>query len=195
VPDDPGPWSVVSHVRQALAHRPERRHKPTPFGLLIASPPRVPVPIVGLQPGGGPAGAGRIRLVAAAREPALGLHVEPDGASVVGVSPMVRRRWTLPELVAGPEERPGQDPAAALAPPLPPEALAGADLEGAARAPANGLAAVVVAAGRVPAIALLRLPDRALVRWIAGARAAAWSQDGERLVIGGAWGVMLAVPE
>ena len=24
-PDDPGPWSVVSHVRQTLAHRPDRR--------------------------------------------------------------------------------------------------------------------------------------------------------------------------
>ena len=46
----------------------------------------------------------------------------------------------------------------------------------------------------MPALALVRVADRGLVRWIAGARAGAWSPDGAALVIGGDWGLILAVP-
>jgi hypothetical protein len=191
-PDDPGPWSMVSHVRQALAARPDKRRGPTPSGLLIASPPRAPVPLAGLEPGHPVAGAGGVRLVAAAREPALALAV--DGEVVVGVSHGVLRRWRLLELRLEGEERPPQDPAAALPPFVTLAELGEADPAGWTLAPGGTIAAVPVAAGRMPALALVRVADRGLVRWIAGARAGAWSEDGETLVIGGDWGLILAVP-
>jgi hypothetical protein len=194
VPDDPGPWSVVSHVRQTLAHRPDRRRAPTPTGLLIASPPNVDVPIAGLDPDAALAGAGRIRLVAAAREAARWLSVDDDGAALVGISPGVRRRWTLPDLRLQDEQRPDEDPAAGLPDPLPVAELATADLDAAVHAPGGEVAALAVTTGRAPALALLRVADRGLVRWIAGAHAGAWTPDGAALVVGGDWGVALAVP-
>jgi hypothetical protein len=191
VADDPGPWSVVSHVRQTLAHRPDRRRGPTPSGLLMASPPRAGLPLAGLEPGHRLAGAGPVRLTGAAREGALGLAV--DGDLVIGVTPGVRRRWRLPDLRLEGEERPEEDPAAGLLAPVAVPDLGTADLSGAVLAPGGEIAAVPVAAGRVPALALLRVADRGLVRWILGARAGAWAPDGGTLVIGGDWGLILAV--
>jgi hypothetical protein len=193
VPDDPGPWSVVSHVRQTLAHRPDRRRAPTPTGLLIASPPNVGVPLAGLDPDATLTGAGRVRLVAAAREPARWLSVDADGVTVVGTSPGVRRRWTLPDLRLQDEQRPDDDPAAGLPGPVPVAELAKADLGAAVHAPGGEVAALAVAQGRAPALALVRVADRGLVRWIAGAHAGAWTPDGASLVIGGDWGLALAV--
>jgi hypothetical protein len=192
VPDDPGPWAVVSHVRRALAHRPDRRRPPTPTGLLIASPPTVPVATVGLDPSSTVAGAGPIRLVAAGRGIAHGLAVSADGDEVVGVSRGVRRRWRLHDLSPLAEERPPEDPAGDLPDPVPLGALADVDLDAWPRAPGGALVALAVAAGRLPALALVRAGDRGLVRWIAGARAAAWTDDGGSLVFGGDWGIVLA---
>ena len=189
---DPGPWSIVSHVRQTLAHRPDRRRPPTPVGLLIASPPRAPVAVVGLDPGLVAAGAGPLRVVVAAREPAWGLEFAADGSELRGVSPGVRRAWRLPGLEAGPEERPATDPAARLPAMVSPADLGAADLGAVPRSPGGELVAVTVSTGRVPALAILRAADHALVRWIVGARAAAWSPDGARLALGGDWGVMVA---
>jgi hypothetical protein len=192
VPDDPGPWAVVSHVRQALAHRPDRRRPPTPTGLLIASPPAVPVEAVGLDPSSTVAGAGAIRLVAAGRGTAHGLTVPPGGEEVVGISRGVLRRWRLADLSPIAEERPPGDPAAALPAPVPLGTLAEVDLDPWPRAPGGDLVALAVAAGRVPALALVRAGDRGLVRWIAGARAAAWTEDGGAFLFGGDWGIVLA---
>ena len=80
-----------------------------------------------------------------------------------------------------------------MPPPVHPGALAEVDLAGATTAPGGLVAAVAVAAGRTPALALVRVSDRALVRWIAGVRAAAWTDDGRGLVLGGEWGLILAV--
>jgi hypothetical protein len=104
----------------------------------------------------------------------------------------VRRAWRLPGLEAAPEERPAADPAAGLPAMVALVDLDTADLDAAPRAPRGDLAAVTVATGRVPGLALLRVADHGLVRWIVGARAAAWSPDGARLALGGDWGVMLA---
>jgi len=193
VPDDPGPWSVVSHVRQTFGHRPDMRRARTPTGLLIASPPDAGVPLAGLEPESALAGAGPIRLVAAAREPAWWLGIDDDGAMVAGLSPGVRRRWSLPDLRFHGEERPSEDPTAGLPPAVAVAGLASADLDGAALAPGGSIAALAVATGRTHALALVRVSDRGLVRWIAGARAGVWTPDGGTLVIGGDWGLALAV--
>jgi hypothetical protein len=192
IPDDPGPWSVVSHVRQTVGHRPDQRRKPTPFGLLIASPPRIALPVAGLDPASSVAGVAPLRLVAAAREAAMGLSIA--GAEVVGVRPGVLRRWSLPDLAAGPEERPERDPAADLPPPVPLARLPEADLAAATRSPDGAVWAVSVTMGGLPALALVRVADRALVRWIVGARAGAWTPDGRAFVLGGDWGLLMGVP-
>ena len=61
-----------------------------------------------------------------------------------------------------------------------------------ATAPGGAVVAVHTREGRSDVIALVRPDDRALVRWVRGARAAAWSPDGTMLALGGPWGVMLA---
>ena len=104
----------------------------------------------------------------------------------------MRRAWRLPGLEAGPEERPATDPAARLPAMVSPADLGAADLGAVPRSPGGELVAVTVSTGRVPALAILRAADHALVRWIVGARAAAWSPDGARLALGGDWGVMVA---
>ena len=164
IPADPGPWSIVSHVRQALAHRPDRRRAATPVGLLIASPPRAPVAAVGLDSGLAAAGAGPIRVVAAGRGPAWGLDFGPGGDELRGVSPGVLRTWRVPGLEAGPEERPGTDPAAGLPAMVALTDLPTVDLGPFPAPPDGGLVGVTVPTGRVPAVAILRVADRALVQ-------------------------------
>jgi hypothetical protein len=98
----------------------------------------------------------------------------------------------VPDLVQQAEERPGSDPAAELPPALDPAALGGDELPGVAAAPGGEVVAVHTREGRSDVVALLRVADRSLVRWIRGARAAAWSPDGRLLALGGPWGVLLA---
>ena len=54
------------------------------------------------------------------------------------------------------------------------------------------MTAVYTREGRLDVIALVRESDRAIVRWVRGARAAAWSADGRYFALGGPWGVVLA---
>lgn len=192
LPDDPGPWSIVSNVFSRAGAPGKRRPQP-PTGLMLAPPPEVGRPLAGLDPASPVAGVGPMRLVAAAREPAFALEFDPEGDVLRGVSPYVRRAWSVPDLAQQLEERPGTDPVAELPGPVAPGAL-GEDLGGAAEAPGGGVAAVLTREGRHDVIALVRTSDRALVRWIRGARAAAWSADGSMLAIGGVWGVVLARP-
>lgn len=189
IPDDPGPWSVVSSVF-SRAGRPGRRRELPPVGLMLAPPPDLPLALAGTDDTATLAGAAPVRVLAAAREPAFTLQFDAGGATLRGVSPYVIRTWSLPELLRPTEERPGDDPAAALPPPVPPGELTG-DLPGAVVAPGGDFAAVPTLEGRARVLALVRLSDRALVRWIRGARAGAWSADGSLFAIGGEWGVML----
>ncbi|WP_217915341.1 hypothetical protein [Miltoncostaea marina] len=190
IPDDPGPWSVVSSVFGSIG-APGRRRPQPPMGLMLSPPPTaVAGELAGLERAAGVAGAAPVRVVAAAREPAFALAFDEDGATLRGVSPHVRRSWSLPELLQASEERPGDDPAAGLAAPAAPDALAGA--EPVATAPGGAYRAVYTREGRADVVAVVRAADGALVRWIRGARAAAWSADGRRLALGGPWGVILA---
>lgn len=190
VPGDPGPWSVVTQVFHH-AGRPGRRRAPLPAGLMLAPPPDVGRALAGLGPERAPAGSGPGRLVAAAREPAHALAVDGSGEVLRGVSPYVRRAWSLPDLAPGPEERLGDDPALGLPEATPAALLAESQPAPIAEAPGGGLAALLVREGRMSVIALVRPEDGALVRWIRGPRAAAWSPDGTLLALGGEWGVLL----
>jgi hypothetical protein len=188
--DDPGPWSVVSSVF-SQAGRPGRRRPPPPVGLMLSPPPETSLALAGIDPSSPVAGVGRVRVVAAAREPALHLAFE-GAASLRGLSPHVVRTWSVPALAATSEERPGDDPAAGLPEALDPAGLASGDLPHLAAAPGGDVVAVHTREGRSDVVALIRPADRALVRWIRGGRAAAWSPDGALLAIGGPWGLMLA---
>jgi hypothetical protein len=158
---------------------------------MLSPPPATALSLAGLDPSSPLAGAGPVRVVAAAREPAL--HLAFDGEGVLrGLSPYVARSWSVPELAATSEERPGDDPAAGLPPPVDPAALASGELAPVATAPGAEVVAVHTREGRSDVLALIRPSERALVRWIRGARAAAWSPDGSLLALGGPWGVVLA---
>ncbi len=193
LPDDPGPWSIVSAVLRARGARLDRRYAEPPLGLSLAPPPDrgyVGRELAGITPGASPAGVGPIRITAAAREPAWRLEFAHDG-ELRGVSPHVRRTWPVPELVPPREERPGEDPAARVPGPLAADALDRA-AEGVVGPPGTeDVAGAVVMEGRVPVVALFRPSDGALIRWIRGARAVAWSPDGRLIAIGGDWGVIL----
>ena len=188
--DDPGPWSVVSSVF-SQAGRPGRRRPPPPVGLMLSPPPDTALDLGGLDPSSRVAGIGRLRVVAAAREPALHLAFDGGGA-LRGASPHVVRTWSVPDLATSSEERPAADPVADLPAPLDPASLAADEIVAVAATPGGAVVAVHTREGRFDVVALIRADDRSLVRWIRAERAAAWSPDGARLALGGPWGVMLA---
>jgi hypothetical protein len=188
--DDPGPWSVVSSVF-SQAGRPGRRRRQPPTGLMLAPPPDVGLALAGIDPSSAVAGVGHVQILAAAREPALGLAFEDDGALLRGVSTGVRRAWSVPDLKVVEEERPAEDPAAAVPAQVHPAALAEGDLPGAVADPTGAVVAAFTREGRFDVLVIVR-EDRSVVRWVRGARAAAWSPDARHLAIGGPWGVLLA---
>jgi hypothetical protein len=192
-PDDAGPWSIASPVRHAQATSSQaraRRLKEPPYGLVGVPPPRVAIPLAGLEASSAIAGVGPLRVVAAGRGAAHAVSFDADGGAVRAVAPHARRTWTLPGLAGGPDERDGTDPSADL-PGLADTADLDGDLPTAVTAPGGEFAAIGVRDGRGAAVAIVRLEPRELVRWVAGARCAAWSADGGQFALGGEWGVIL----
>lgn len=187
--DDPGPWSVISSTF-TWHGGPGRRRALPPMGLMISPAPEVGLPLAGLDPESPIAGAGSVKVIGAAREPALSLRF--DGEVLRGISPYVLRTWPLPDLVPAGEDRPGDDPAAELPPAIHPGALDAPDLPGAVEAPGGEYLGVYTREPRADVVAILRASDRAIIRWIRGARAVAWSPDGGRLALGNQWGIILA---
>jgi hypothetical protein len=160
------------------------------MGLMLSPAPDTALALVGLEDSARIAGVGRISVIAAAREPAFALSFDEDGL-LRGVSPYVVRAWTVPELGLHVEERPPEDPAAALPEPITPgEPLH--EVDPIAVAPDGEVVAVHTREGRNDVVALVRRSDGTLIRWVRGARAAAWSADGAHLALGGPWGVLLA---
>ena len=190
ITDDPGPWSVVSSVF-AQAGRPGRRRPQPPMGLMLSPAPATELTLGGLDPGSPVAGVGPVRVVAAAREPAFRLEFDEDGVTLRGISPFVVRVWSIPDLALSAEERPAEDPTASLPPAVPQEALREPP-EALATAPGGAVVAVHSREGRTDVVALIRISDGAVVRWIRAARAAAWTPDGRHIAVGGSWGVLLA---
>jgi len=191
VADDPGPWSGILDVLQRRGLRPGRRRAEPPNGLMLMRAPQTTATLSGLDATLGIAGAGPVRTIAAAREPAVALTVDAEGR-VVGVSTGVRRVWSLPDLQLTGEERPATDPAAQLAEPVLLGDLAEGELPAAAvLAPGGAVAAVpVVESARVSSLAIVRTDDRSVCRLIRWARCGTWSADGKILVVGGDWGLL-----
>jgi hypothetical protein len=190
-PDDPGPWAGVLEVLQSRGTGPGRRRPEPPNGLMLMPPPKTAADLVGLDAGLGIAGAGPVRTVAAAREPALGLRLLEDG-HIEAVATGVRRLWVVPGLALAGVERPEVDPAPpASLPVLLDDLAAGGIPDRALLAPGGTVAAVPVAeSARVVSMAIVRTSDRGVCRLIRWVRAAAWSADGKTLVIGGDWGML-----
>jgi len=159
--------------------------------MLMPAPQQTSVTLAGLDASLGIAGAGPVRTIAAAREPALALTATADG-NVAGVTHGVRREWSLPDLRVISETRPEQDPAADLPAPVLLTDITEGDLPDAAvLAPGGAVAAVpVVESTRVSSLAIVRTDDRSVCRLIRWARCAAWSADGKILVVGGDWGLL-----
>lgn len=189
--DDPGPWSIASSVHQ-WAGGPGRRRQLPPLGLMISPAPDLGHELAGLQEDSPVAGAGSVRVIAGAREPAR--HLAFHGDVLHGVSPHVRRSWSVPGLALQSEDRPGEDPAADLPPPVHPLALDEDELPGAVTSPGGDYIAVHTREPRAEIVAILRASDRAVVRWMRGFRAVAWSDDGRLIALGADWGVILAEP-
>jgi hypothetical protein len=196
IPNDAGPWSIVSYAREAqgaqLIGRGGRRRE-TSAALLSDFVPEIPIDRPGLDESLGVAGGGSIRLIASNREGARGLYFEDDDKTLRGIHKNVLRRWSVPDLAVGTHDYPETDPAAALAAPAHPSMLA-EPVEGEIVAPGGRLSAAPVKLARLFGVAFVRLPERTLVRFIGGAACAAWTSDGQMLAIGGDWGVMLAEP-
>jgi len=192
VADDPGPWSGILDVLQRRGVRPGRRRAEPPNGLMLMPPPQqTSVRLAGLDPSLGIAGAGPVRTIAAAREPALSLSTTPEG-NVEGVSLGVRRVWSLPDLRVVSEARPEVDPAADLPGPVLLSDITEGELPPAAvLAPGGAVVAVpVIESARVSSLAIVRIEDRSVCRLIRWARSAAWAPDGKILVVGGDWGLL-----
>jgi hypothetical protein len=190
-PDDPGPWAGILEVLQRRGAGPGRRRAEPPNGLMLMPPPKTAADLVGLDAGLGIAGAGPVRTVAAAREPALGLRLLEDGR-IEAVATGVRRLWEVPGLTLAGVERPEINPAPAASVPVLLDDLAAVGIpEAALLAPGGTVAAVYVAeSARVFSLAIVRTSDLGVCRLIRWVRAAAWSADGQTLVIGGDWGML-----
>ncbi len=196
IPNDAGPWSIISFAREAqgaqLIGRGGRRRQ-TSAALLSDFAPELPMDRPGLDDSLGVAGAGLIRLIAADREGARSLYFEDDDTTLRGVHKKVIRRWSVPDLDVGTHDYPEADPAAAIALPAAPDSLF-ESVDGEVIAPGGRLSVVPVRYGRMFGVAFIRLPERTLVRFITGAACAAWTADGQTLAVAGDWGVILAVP-
>lgn len=190
VPEDPGPWSGILDVLQRRGNLPGRRRAEPPNGLMISPPPRTALLLAGGDEDATAAGAGPVRVAAAAREAALSLTL--DGDVMRGVSKMVRRAWNVDTLALVDEVRPDSDPAADLPEPVWIDDLAEGELPDTATLSPDGRYAVVavVEPPRYRGVVVIRVDDRAVMRYIRFARAAAWSADGQRLVVGGEWGLL-----
>lgn len=191
IADDPGPWSGILDVLQRRGTVPGRRRAEPPNGLMISPPPRTSLRLEGTDPDATVAGAGPVTVAAAAREAALTLHRNDDG-SLTGVNKNVRRRWAGDTLAVLEEEHPEKDPAADLPDPAWIDDLAEGDLPGhAALSPDGAYAAVaVVEPPRYRGVAVVRVSDRALMRYVRFARSGVWNADGSRLYLGGEWGIL-----
>jgi hypothetical protein len=161
------------------------------MGLMPSPAPETRLALAGLDPSSPVAGLGPVRVVAAAREPAFALAFDSRTGLFRGVSPFVARAWSLPALRLHTEERPVEDPAAELPPAVHPDSLDEPDLPTVAVAPGGEFVAVHSREGRSDVLAIIRISDGSLARWVRGARAAAWSADGRHLALGGPWGVLL----
>jgi hypothetical protein len=194
IPDDPGPWSVAAPVWQGRMGRPDRRRPQSPAGMVISPPPAIELELAGLDPEATTAGAGPVRVIGATREAARAIRFLDD-ERLETIGPMVIRTYAVHDLARAREERPERDPAADLVPPVPMDRLvSGADLEPVAASPDGVLMAVSVWEAGGVALAVVRVDDRAVVRWVRGAIAAAWSPDAGLIAIGGDWGAFLAAP-
>jgi len=109
-----------------------------------------------------------------------------------GVSPYVARTWSVPDLGLLSEDRPSEDPVVGLPEPIPPSELTAGGHAPIATAPGGDVVAIHTREGRSDVVAVIRLSDGSLVRWIRGARSAAWSPDGNHFAVGGHWGLLVA---
>ena len=104
IPNDAGPWSIVSFARETqgaqLIGRGGRRRQ-TSAALLSDFAPEIPLDRPGLDESLGVAGGGLIRLIAADREGARALYFEDDDRTLRGVHKKVIRRWSVPDLDVG----------------------------------------------------------------------------------------------
>ncbi len=191
IPDDPGPWSGILDVLQRRGSLPGRRRAEPPNGLMMSPPPRTSLRLEGTDPTATVAGPGPVTVAAAAREAALTL-VRNDDGTLTGVNKNVRRTWSADTLAVLDEQHPEKDPAADLPEPAWIDELADGDLpDHAAVSPDGAFAAVgVVEPPRYRGVAIIRVSDRALVRYVRFARCGVWTADGSRLVLGGEWGLL-----